>query len=285
MKSVRALRRRAPAGRSWRWRRALGRPFGEIDFVIVDVETTGWSPEDAVITEIGAVRVSGGLVRAQFSALVNPGSAIPAPVTELTGISDAMAAAAPPLAGVLARFLGFSRGCVLTAHNAPFDIGFLTAACKSCDLPWPKFAVLDTVELARLVLAEGEVADCKLATLADFFGAGTAPRHRALADALATADVLTSLLARLSTAGVRTLAEAGCGQAGYGQADRRPARDGQRARHQAGATQGGQDAAGASRPVLDGPVQEHAGRGPGVQEHPGHEPAHPWPAQEQAGHG
>ena len=67
--------------------------------------------------------------------------------------------------------------------------------------------MLDTVVLARRVLREDEVPNCKLSTLADFFGARTAPRHRALADALATADVLIALLRRLAAAGVGTLAE------------------------------------------------------------------------------
>src|ERR1700751_5398718 len=126
-------------------------PFDHVDFAIVDLETTGWGPEEATITEIGAGPVRGGRVRAQFSSLVNPGSAIPEPVTELTGISDAMVAAAPPLGTVLADFLAFARVCVLPAHNAPFDVAFLTAACKTCDLPWPEFRILDTVELARKV--------------------------------------------------------------------------------------------------------------------------------------
>jgi DNA polymerase III epsilon subunit family exonuclease len=183
------------------------RPFDEIDFVIVDVETTGWTPDEARITEIGAVRVSAGHLLGQFSSLVNPGSAIPEQVVALTGISDAMVAAAPPLGRVLPAFLAFARGCVLTAHNAPFDVGFLTAACQSCGLPWPDFPVVDTVELARRVLGEDEVPDCKLSTLAAFFGARTPPRHRALADALATADVLLGLLPRLPSAGVSTLAQ------------------------------------------------------------------------------
>jgi DNA polymerase III epsilon subunit family exonuclease len=183
------------------------RPFDEIDFVIVDVETTGWSPDEARITEIGAVRVSAGHQLGQFSSLVNPGSAIPERLVTLTGITDAMVAAAPPLDQVLPAFLAFARGGVLTAHNAPFDVGFLRAACQACDLPWPGFPVVDTVELARRVLSEDEVPNCKLSTLAAFFGARTAPEHRALADALATADVLTGLLPRLPAAGVSTLAE------------------------------------------------------------------------------
>lgn len=183
------------------------RLLAETDFVIVDVETTGWTPGEARITEIGAVRVSAGELREQFSSLINPGSAIPAQVTALTGISDAMVADAPSLDRVLPAFLAFARGGVLTAHNAAFDVGFLTAACQACDLPWPGFPLVDTVDLARRVLGEDEVPDCKLATLAAFFGARTLPRHRALADALATADVLIGLLPRLAAAGLGTLDE------------------------------------------------------------------------------
>jgi len=188
---------------------ALGqsRPFDEIDFIVVDVETTGWRPDEARITEIGAVRVRAGQLLGQFSSLVNPGRAIPERIAALTGIDDAMVAAAPPLAEVLPAFLAFARGGVLTAHNAPFDVGFLTAAGQACDVPWPGFPVVDTVELARRVLGKDEVPDCKLSTLAAFFQARTLPRHRALADALATADVLAALLPRLSAAGLSTLAE------------------------------------------------------------------------------
>jgi DNA polymerase III subunit epsilon len=183
------------------------RPFASVDVVIVDVETTGWLPEEAGITEIGAVRIGDGRPPVEFSALVNPGRPIPADITALTGITDAMVGHAPPISAILPGFLAFARGCVLAAHNAPFDIGFLTAACGDCRIPWPDFPVLDTAALARSVLDETEVPDCKLATLACFFGARTRPCHRALADAKATADVLRGLLARLASTGVYTLAE------------------------------------------------------------------------------
>ena len=182
-------------------------PLDAIDFVVVDVETTGWTPGKAQITEIGAVRVSGGKLTGQFTSLVNPGGPIPGRVTELTGITDEMVAAAPPLDRVLPAFLAFASGGVLTAHNAPFDIGFLTAACRACGLPWPRPPVVDTVDLARRVLGADEVPNCKLATLAEYFGARTTPSHRALADAMATADVLTALLPRLDAAGISTLGE------------------------------------------------------------------------------
>lgn len=184
-------------------------PLAGIDFVVVDVETTGWLPERAGITEIGAVRISAGRPAAEFSALVNPGSAIPADIVALTGITDEMVNQAPPVSAVLPCFLGFARGCVLAAHNAPFDVGFLAAACGGTRLCWPAFPVLDTAALARWVLGYTEVPDCKLATLARFFAAQTTPCHRALADAKATADVLQALLRRLASAGVRSFAEIG----------------------------------------------------------------------------
>ena len=111
---------------------ASRRAFDAIEFVIVDVETTGWSPEEAGITEIGAVRMSGGQIRAEFSTLVNPGRPIPPDIVALTGITDEMVTAAPPQAAALASFLDFAQGAVLTAHNAPFDVSFLAAAGASC---------------------------------------------------------------------------------------------------------------------------------------------------------
>jgi DNA polymerase III epsilon subunit family exonuclease len=179
----------------------------DLDFAVVDLETTGWSPEDAAITEIGAVRVRGGVRRGEFASLVNPGTPVPSSIEELTGITDWLVAAAPRLASILPGLLRFADGCVLVAHNAPFDMSFLAAACAACGLTWPRFTVLDTVLMARQVMEPDEVPDCKLGTLARFFGAKTAPNHRALADARATADVLDSLIERLGRRGVHTLGQ------------------------------------------------------------------------------
>jgi DNA polymerase-3 subunit epsilon len=182
-------------------------PLANLDFTVVDVETTGWAPDKAAITEIGAVRVRAGSVVAEFGSLVNPGTPVPPAITELTGISDQMLACAPPVTAVLPGLLEFAAGSVLTAHNAPFDLAFLTAACADTGLAWPGFEVLDTVRLARhLVAAPEEVPDRKLATLASFFGTPTRPSHRALDDAQATADILARLLARLADReGIMTL--------------------------------------------------------------------------------
>jgi DNA polymerase-3 subunit epsilon len=179
-----------------------------LDYAVVDVETTGWAPADSGITEIGAVRVHDGQVVAEFTSLVDPGTPIPVDIAELTGINDEMLAGAPPIAAVLPGLLAFAQGCVLTAHNARFDLSFLTAACEAAGLPWPGFPVLDTVRLARHLMAvPEEVPDCKLATLAGFFGSPVQPVHRALDDARATADVLAHLIARLAGRGVTTLDE------------------------------------------------------------------------------
>jgi DNA polymerase-3 subunit epsilon len=182
-----------------------GLEFAEAEFAVIDLETTGWSPGVAAITEIAAVRVRGGRRQGEFASLVNPGVPVPPGIEDLTGISDWMLAAAPRLPAVLPGLLDFADRCVLVAHNAPFDVGFLRAACAECGLAWPRFTVLDTVMLARQLMDPDEVPDCKLGTLAGFFRARTAPSHRALADARATADVLGWLIRRLTHHGVRTL--------------------------------------------------------------------------------
>jgi DNA polymerase-3 subunit epsilon len=180
----------------------LGTPLCEVTFVVVDLETTGGSPRDCEITEIGAVKVRGGQVLGEFATLVNPRQQIPPFIAALTGITQAMVATAPPIKAVLPSFLDFCRGSVLVAHNARFDIGFLKTACTRQHLGWPNNQVLDTVALSRHVLGRDEVRNHRLATLAPYFGADTVPNHRALDDARATVDVLHGLLERVGNVGV-----------------------------------------------------------------------------------
>ena len=190
-----------------RWRLLPGllpaAPFlPRADLVVVDVETTGWLADAAAITEIGAIRLSPGRPAAEFTALVNPGAPIPPAITSLTGITDAMVSDAPAIGAVLPGFLAFADGAVLVAHNAPFDVGFLTEACRRNGISWPGSPVIDTAVLSRMLLGPAEVGDHKLATLSSHFSARTRPCHRALADARATAAVLAGLL-RLVAAGPR----------------------------------------------------------------------------------
>ena len=185
----------------------LGTPLAEVTFVVVDLETTGGSPNSSAITEIGAVKVRGGEVLGEFQTLVNPCIEIPPFIAVLTGITDAMVAGAPTIGAVLPAFLEWSRGAVLVAHNAPFDLGFLRSNCQTLGLSWPSYESLDTARLARRVLTRDEAPDCKLSSLARIFRASTTPSHRALADARATTDVLHGLLERVGNLGVRSLEE------------------------------------------------------------------------------
>ncbi len=185
----------------------LGTPLRETTFVVVDLETTGTSPGQSRITEIGAVKVRGGEPLGEFQSFVDPGGPLPAFITVLTGITDAMLVNAPPIGAVLAAFLEFARGAVLVAHNAPFDIGFLKAACAATGRAWPAAQVLDTAGLARRALHRDEAPNCKLATLARLFHASVTPNHRALSDARATVDVLHGLLERVGNLGVHSLEE------------------------------------------------------------------------------
>ena len=185
----------------------LGEPLRDITFVVVDLETTGGSSLTEAITEIGAVKVRGGEVLGEFATLVDPGRSIPPQITILTGITDTMVYNAPTIGAVLPSFLEFIRGTVLVAHNAPFDIGFLKAACARLALPWPGPAVVDTVRLARTVLSREEAPSVRLSALAPLLGATVRPDHRALTDAKATVDVLHALFERLGSLGVHSLSE------------------------------------------------------------------------------
>jgi len=178
-------------------------------FVIVDLETTGASPKKgAAITEIGAVKVKSGEYLGNFESFVNPLTPIPEYITQMTGITDLMLATAPVIDDILPAFLEFAGSdeeTIIVAHNAPFDLSFLKSAAKEIDLVWPKYKTLDTVTIARQVLTKEDVPNCKLGTLAAFFGTKTEPNHRALDDAKATTEILHGLIERLGSFNVNTV--------------------------------------------------------------------------------
>jgi DNA polymerase-3 subunit epsilon len=180
----------------------IGEPLHATTFVVVDLETTGGSPASSAITEIGAVKTRGGEVIGEFQTLVDPGGPIPPFIVALTGITDAMLVAAPRIEQVLPAFLEFLGDAVLVAHNAPFDVGFLKAACRAHGYPWPGNEVVDTVTLARRATTKEEAPNKKLATLARVFGTRVTPNHRALEDARATSEVLHGMLERLARFGI-----------------------------------------------------------------------------------
>lgn len=181
----------------------------DVPFVVFDLETSGAAPSTgAAVTEIGAVKVLGGSVVSEFQTFVNPGHYLSDFITSLTGITDSMLAQAPTIDQVLPTFLDFlGPDCetVLVAHNAPFDMSFMKAAALAHEYEWPEYKVVDTARVARYVLDRDEVPNCKLSTLAPFFGSTTSPSHRALDDARATVDVLHGLFERLGSHDVTTL--------------------------------------------------------------------------------
>jgi DNA polymerase-3 subunit epsilon len=185
----------------------------ETTFVVVDLETTGGRTRSSdgtladTITEIGAVKVRGGVVLGEFGTLVDPQRSIPPQIVQLTGITTAMVCDAPTIDAVLPMFLEFAGDAVLVAHNAGFDIGFLRAAAQHCEIRWPQPQVLCTVRLARRVLSREEAPSVALAALARLFAVATQPTHRALDDARATVEVLHALIERVGNQGVHTYAE------------------------------------------------------------------------------
>ncbi len=182
----------------------LGTTLFATTFVVLDLETTGLSPERDRITEIGAVKVRGGEVLGELRSFVHPGRAIPAAVTTVTGITDAMVRDAPRAGAVLPTLLRFLGDAVLVAHNARFDVGFLRAAAAREDLGPFDPVVVDTASLARRLVRD-EVRDLRLGTLARFARSRHVPEHRALADARATVDVLHALIERAGSMGATTL--------------------------------------------------------------------------------
>lgn len=182
----------------------LGTPLVDVEFCILDLETTGTDRTNDRITEIGAVKVRCGQVLGTFQTLVNPGRAIPPQISVLTGLTDALVASAPRIEAVLGTFARFIGDAVVVGHNVGFDLGFLRAAFERGGHPDFRPTVVDTVALARRLVRD-EVPDCKLSTLASRFRLDHRPAHRALDDALATTDLLHLLIERASGFGVTGL--------------------------------------------------------------------------------
>jgi DNA polymerase-3 subunit epsilon len=176
------------------------------ELVVFDLETTGLSAARDRMCEIGAVRVRSLEVAETFETLVDPRVALPPTIARLTGLRDADLRRAPAQELAVRRFLAFAGDAPLAAHNARFDVGFLDKAVQRLTGRRVAAAVVDTVWLARRLL-QRRSERFSLAQLAHFFGTSTNPCHRALPDALATAEILVALLGLAQERGARTLAE------------------------------------------------------------------------------
>jgi len=181
-----------------------GTPLAEVVFVVLDLETTGAAPSTCEITEVGAAKYQGGVCLGTFQTLVNPGVPIPPMITMLTGITEAMVFPAPMIDSVLPSLREFIGDGVIVGHNIRFDISFLDAALVRSGRLRLTNTRVDTVALARRLVRD-EVPNCQLGTLARHFRTTVQPTHRALDDALATAEVLHAMIERASAFGVMAL--------------------------------------------------------------------------------
>ena len=175
-------------------------------YVVVDLETTGLRPGQSGICEIGAVRLRGFEVEAEFETLVDPGQPIAAGASAVTGLRNEHLRGAPRPADAVRSFLAFAGDAVLVAHNARFDLAFLDRETERLTGSRIGSPVIDTVRLARRLLA-GRVAGFGLGQLAWFLGTAERPCHRALPDARATAELLLALIGLAQERGARTVAD------------------------------------------------------------------------------
>lgn len=178
--------------------------------VVFDTETTGLEPSrgDRMVSIAGVRVVNGRVLEGEvFNEFINPGRPIPPASTAIHGISDEMVAEAGTPAEVTRRFYAFARDAVLVAHNAPFDMRFLSMAAEPDGLSFSN-PVLDTVLLAAHL--HGSEDSLTLDRLAEVYSVSLPEevRHTAHGDALATAGVFMRLIAPLAAAGVRTLGDA-----------------------------------------------------------------------------
>ena len=178
----------------------------EAEIVVFDLETTGLSARRDRICEIGAVRVKALEIADTFETLVQPGVALSPTITRLTGLQDAELRGAPRPELAIRRFLAFTGDAPLGAHNARFDVGFVDGAIERLTGRRIAAPVIDTVWLARRLLHRRSER-FSLRQLSHFFGTSCEPCHRALPDAVATAEILVALLGLAQERGARTLAE------------------------------------------------------------------------------
>jgi DNA polymerase-3 subunit epsilon len=186
---------------------ALGSPLlDDCAFAVVDVETTGMrAAVDDRITEIAVVVVQGARREVVLDTLVNPGRPIPAVITGITGITDAMVAAAPPFEVVADAVAAALAGRVFVAHNARFDWGFVDHGLRRARGVLLSGSRLCTVRLARRLVPG--LRSAGLDALIERFQLEMSARHRAAGDALATADLLQRLLGLAREKGARTLSD------------------------------------------------------------------------------
>ncbi len=174
------------------------------DFVVFDIETTGFSGKYAEIIEIGAVKISKNSVVDRFSEFIKPTEAIPYHITELTAITNGMVENARAVEEVLPDFIKFCSGSVLVAHNANFDVGFIRKKAENLGLS-ADFCYVDTLALSRRLLTN--IKRHKLDKVAKHLGFDFEGHHRAVNDAEVTAKIFLHFAEMLERMGIKNISE------------------------------------------------------------------------------
>lgn len=172
--------------------------------VVFDIETTGFGPINDQIIEIGAVKVIEGKIVDRYSTFVNPDIPIPFEIEKLTKITDQMVMDSPKIDVILPEFLEFAKDCILVAHNASFDVGFIRKKAELQGIT-TDFTVIDTVAMARLLLPD--ISKFKLNVVAKQLGISLENHHRAVDDADATAEIFIKFIGMLKQQNVEKLEE------------------------------------------------------------------------------
>ena len=176
----------------------------DTEFVAFDIETTGLNAQSDRMTEIGAVIFSGGEIREVFNTFVDPQRHIPPDITQLTGIRDSDVQGAPLEKEAMEQFMAFAGDRPLIAHNAHFDVGFMTAAARRSGLRFmPVF--LDTLALSQALCPE--LKRFRLDLVSKHLGLPEFQHHRASDDAMVVARMMGKFLPMLRQQGARTVDE------------------------------------------------------------------------------
>lgn len=174
-------------------------------YVAFDLETTGLSPVNDRIIEIGAVRYENGKEVGRFMEFVNPEIPIPFNIEELTHINDSMVENARTIEQVLPDFIRFCDGAVMVAHNAQFDVSFIKEKADKILGLKLDYTVADTVNLARALMPE--LGKYTLDNVAKKLNVVLISHHRAVDDSICCGNIYEALIARLKSMGIKTFDE------------------------------------------------------------------------------
>ena len=181
----------------------VNRPLKDLPFVILDLETTGFKPEEAGITEIAIITMKDGKEET-FETLVDPEMAVPAEITRITGITDDMVRGQPKMAELMPFIQELFRDKIFVAHNVPFDWSFFDYAYRKHLRQPLKMPSLCTLRLARKYLG---LQSNKLESVAKYFNVSLVGAHRAMNDTRAVKDILFGLIDQLERRGIKTGAD------------------------------------------------------------------------------